>query len=460
MLASGTSRLAFLSVLAALVAMAATSPAASAASQRYASPTGDGSDCTAAHPCGITQAIGPALAGDEVIVAPGDYSITGTSLFAPAQVTIHGVAGQPRPRVLFSGPGQFGMDLASGTTLRWVEVDQQSTLGASAIGAQSSTLDQVVATGSANGPTVASRNSTIRNSTVVASAPGLSAIASIGGTSTYRNVTAIATGSGGTAIQAWAGAGAGDAAVDAINVIARGGAGGDDLLATTDSSGASATITVGHSNWLDGSTGGTKAVIVDAGGNQGSSPAFVSPATGDYRQAPGSPTIDAGLSDALNGAFDLDGDARAIGTTDIGADEFVPAGSAPTPPSASPTSTTTMPAFAGVKLTTTRLVFGGRFITLKLSCPVGTVGRCSGRTRLTVRRPAGSATARPVTLGKAPFSIAAGTPTKVKLRISRAGRRLLGRARRLRGKSISAARDGAGRSKTTVAAVTIRRRHR
>jgi hypothetical protein len=459
MIASHTSRLAFLSVLAALVTVASASPAASAAAQRYASPAGDGSDCSAAHPCTIRGAIGPAVAGDEVIVAPGDYSLTGNTLFVNAPVTIHGVAGQPRPRLLFSGPGQFGMDLDPGTTLRWLEVDQQSTVGASAIFAPSSTLDQVVATGSGNAPTVASRNSTIRDSTVVASAPGFSAITTTSGTSTYRNVTAIATGSGGTAIQAWAGSGAGNAAVDAVNVIARGGAGGDDLLATTDSSGASATITVAHSNWVDGSTGGTKALIVDAGGNQGSGPAFVDPAKGDYRQAPGSPTIDAGLTDALNGAFDLDGDARAIGTTDIGADEFVPAGSAPSPSPTSPstTSPSTTSAFAGVKLTSTRLAFRRRFITLKLSCPVGTVGGCSGRTTLRARRPAG---ARPVTLGKASLSIAAGTSTKVKVRVSRAGRRLLGRVGRLRGKSISAAHDGAGRSKTTVAAVTIRRRHR
>jgi hypothetical protein len=458
MLPLRTSRLAFLSVLAALVAVASTSPAVSAAAPRYASSTGDGSDCSAAHPCSIRQAIGSAVAGDEVIVAPGDYQLTANTLFAPAQVTVHGVAGQPRPRLLFSGPGQFGLDLASGATLRWVEVDQQTTLGAAAIDATSSTLDQVVATGSGNGATVGSRNSTIRNSTVVASAPNVPAIATSGGTSSYRNVTAIATGSGGVAIQAWAGGATGDVAVDAVNVIARGGAGGQALLATTDSSGASATITVRHSNWVGGSTGGTKAEVVDAGGNQASSPTFVNPAAGDYRQAPGSATIDAGLGDALNGAFDIDGDARAIGTTDIGADEFVPAAPAPPPPT--PPIPGTTPAFAGVRLTSTKLAFGGRFITLRLSCRAGAVGRCSGRTRLTARRPAGSSGARPVTLGQARFAIAAGTQTKLKLRVSRAGRRLLGRAPRLRGKSISTARDDAGRAKTTKATVTIRRRHR
>jgi hypothetical protein len=61
-------------------------------------------------------------------------------------------------------------------------------------------------------------------------------------------------------------------------------------------------------------------------------------------------------------------------------------------------------------------------------------------------------------LGQAPFSIAAGGEARVKVRVSRAGRRLLGRVRRLRGKDTNTARDRAGQSKTTVAAATIRRR--
>jgi hypothetical protein len=117
-------------------------------------------------------------------------------------------------------------------------------------------------------------------------------------------------------------------------------------------------------------------------------------------------------------------------------------------------------AFAGVKLVSTRLSFGGRFIALKLSCPAGTVGRCSGRTKLTARRRAASRAASSVTLGRAPFSIAAGRQAKVKVRVSRVGRRLLTRVRRLRGKDTNAARDGAGGSKTTATVVTIRRRQR
>jgi hypothetical protein len=550
-------------VLGAVLAAVTLAPAASAATQRYASPSGSG-DCSSASPCQITKAVSGATAGDEVIVKPGDYPLTST-LSDPAQITIHGVAGQPRPRLLFSGAGQEGLEVTHGSTLRYVQVDQAAA--ASAIGAIGSSVEQVIARG-ADLPgglrTVWIADSVIRNSIVVTPGDHATALttssAAVPRTGTYRNVTAIATGSGGVAIKAVASSLGAYTNVLARNVIARGGPGGHSLEAHTDSSGATATITVSHSNWLGGSKIGTKASIVDGGGNQSFAPAFVNAAAGDYRQAHGSPTIDAGLDEFINGAFDVDGDPRQIGGIDIGADEFVvvpavttgpasavtghsatlsgsvDANGAPTryhfeyglttaygsttptadagsglavaaaalgglssattyhyrvvatnaggvtkgadktfttaspppptptsPPSTPPSTTrtsTAMRAFAGVKLMSTRLSFGGKFVTLKLSCPAGTVGRCSGRTKLTAKRRAGAGAARSVTLGRAPFSIAAGRRARVKLRVSRSGRRLLGRARRLRAKDTNAARDGAGHSKTTVAAVTIRRRHR
>jgi len=356
------------------------------------------------------------------------------------------------------------------------------------------------------------------------------------------------------------------------NVIARGGPGGHSLVSRAVNAGTTAKITVGYSNWLDGSTDGAGASIVDGGGNQSSAPAFVNAAAGDYRQAAGSPTIDTGLDEAINGAFDVDGDPRQLGGIDIGADEFVvapaattgPAGAVteqsaalsgsvnangaptsyhfeygptsaygsttpladagsggavaataslgglspaatfhfrivatnaggvtqgadqtfttasppqpaptsppptPTAPPAAPTPTTptaTTPtptqAFAGVRLVSTRLSFARRFITLKLTCPAGTVGRCSGRTKLTARpRRTSSPAGSPVTLGRATFSIAGGQRARVRVGVSRAGRRRLSGVRWLRAGATNVARSGAGESKTTVAAVTIRRRHR
>ena len=65
-----------------------------------------------------------------------------------------------------------------------------------------------------------------------------------------------------------------------------------------------------------------------------------------------------------------------------------------------------------------------------------------------------------MSLGRARFSIAAGTRATVKVRVSRAGRRLFARTSRLSGRAATAAQSAAGESKTTVAAVTIRRRSR
>jgi hypothetical protein len=566
MLTSRAHRLSLLTLVAAALAAASLAPTASAATQRYASP-GGGGDCSAASPCSLTYAVNGASAGDEVIVNPGTYLLTGGTLGTPAQITIHGVAGEPRPRLMFSGFGQLGLHAQFGSTLRHLEIHQAAATHA--LYTHSSTVDQVVAKGTQAGvPTAVIQNGTIRNTIVVASGTGARAIRTeaYGGpnTSTYRNVTAVATGTGGVAIEAYASLGR-NATIDATNVIARGGPGGHGFVARTDGSGAIAKITAAHSNWSDWSLVGINAIFDKKGlANQTSAPSFVNSATGEYRQAAGSVTIGAGLDDASNGALDVDGDPRAIGTTDIGADEFVvapgavtgpasavgaqsaalsgsvdpkgaptsyhfeygpttaygsasttigagsgtglvaiaatlgglspattyhyrvvainsggvtkgadqaftttsPPPTAPppvTPPQSTPPQSTPPPvgSFAGVRLVSTKLTTAGRFITLKLSCPAATVGRCTGQTKLTTRRRrSGTGAAATVGLGRARFSIAAGKQARVRLRVSRAGRRLLGRTSRLRGRATSAARDSASRSITTVAKVSIRRRQR
>jgi hypothetical protein len=561
-----------LTLVGAALAAATLAQPASAVTQRYASPAGSGTDCSAAKPCSIEEAIEAAGGSGEreVIVAPGDYWLPST-LETVYPATIHGVAGQPRPRLLFNGLGLDGLVIHN-STLRHVEIRRAPGTDTTALRATGSTVDQVFAKAYGASWTVAIKNSVIRNSIVVASGDWGDALQTdangVDSAGTYRNVTAIATGSGGVGIKAWA-FGNGDAVnVLARNVIARGGPGGSGFEARAVNPGTTAKITVGHSNFPDASTDGAGASIADGGGNQTSAPAFVNAAAGDYRQAPGSPTIDAGLAEFLSGAFDIDGDPRQIGGIDIGADEFVfapaattgpasavttqsatlsgsvnpngvpttyhfeygptaaygsttyttgagnggtvaaaanlgglspattyhyrivatnsggvtqgvdrtfttsapiaPPPSTPppaTPPPATPPPTTTppvtSPSFAGVRLVSTRLSFARRSVVLTLNCPAATAGRCSGRTKLTARRRRpGARAVSTVALGRATFSIAAGKQAKVRVRVSRAGQRLLNRTRRLRGRASNAARDGAGQSKTTVAAVTIRRRHR
>jgi len=469
------------------MAAATLAPCASAAAQRYATPAGFGTTCSSADPCGVIEAVEGAGAGDEVIIKPGEYPLPG-GFTDTAPITIHGVAGKPRPRLFFSGKGTLLLD--DGSTLRHIELVRPT--GNGVITAKNATLDQVIARSGGYVATADVQNSTIRNSIFEASGDGGRALRAeaigVPNNTALRNVTAIATGAGAVAVEASASLGAGgNALIGATNVIARGGPGGASFQAGTDSSGAQATIGLGHSNYgaTTPSTVGTNATTTSGGANQSAPVVFVDAAAGDYRQAPGSSTIDAGLDDVKNGGLDVDGDPRTIGTTDIGADEFVSAVATPgTPaigatgghgtgggathaPASAPSANApvNMPAssrpFAGVTLVSTRLIMAARFITLKLSCPTGTMGRCSGRTTLSTRvRRSRSGAAHQVRLGGAAFSIEAGKQARVRVHVSRAGRQLLKRTRRLRGRATNAARNGAGESNTAVAAVTIRTRRR
>jgi hypothetical protein len=525
-----------LAPLAALIALAAFAPNASAATERYAAPTGSGTACSSGDPCGIRQAVEGASAGDEVVVLPGDYPLTGSTLIDPAKITIRGVPGQPRPRLQFSGYNQAGLFIKYGSLLRYVEVDQTAAVRAIST-THGARLDRVVAKGTGYvAETVSLMDATIRDSLVIAAGNAGRALVAGGGgaeVDTIRNVTAIAGATEGIAIKATTTGAANTTTIDATNVIARGGPGGADLKAVTDSSGAHADINVTHSNFGTELMVGTQAAINDGGGNQSVLPHFVAAAAGDYRQALGSPTIDAGLDASLNGAFDVDGDPRRLGksgagTTDIGADEFVNAPAAATAPAgavtghaatlkgsvtargmdtsyhfqygrstaydhatptvdvggglsavaaaatvsglragttyhyrlvaanaggvtktADRTFTTVAPPvhtgpapFAGVKLASARLRLRGRSVMLKLTCPASTVGACAGRATLKSRKGA--------RIGRARFSIAPGARAVVKLRVTRAGRRLP------RGRLVIVAHDGAGRLKTTTRAVTIR----
>jgi hypothetical protein len=306
-------------LLLSVVAVAAV-PCVASAAERYASPTGGGVGCTSAAPCSLASAVGIAGEGDEVIAGSGDYQLT-TTVDDKAKITIRGVPGEPRPRFLFGGQSQHGLRLMHGSLLRDVEIQQAEAVGA--VDTSSGRLDRVVVRGGGglNECSVTLLNATIRDSLVVAdTSPICSVTDGVSGTGTYHNVTAVAAKSGAAIIVI---ATSGSATIDLTNVIAQGATGGAGFTVATDVFGGPATVTATHSNFASWDGCCANVQVVDGGGNQHDPPKFVNAAAGDYRQAPGSRTIDAGIDQPLNGAFDVDGDARRIDTTDIGADEFV-----------------------------------------------------------------------------------------------------------------------------------------
>src|SRR5258705_12455711 len=87
--------------LACLGVACALAPAADAASQRFASPTGAGSACTQPSPCDIQTAVEDVsvMDGDEVILLPGSYDVGADDVDLFKAITVHGQEGQPRPTV-------------------------------------------------------------------------------------------------------------------------------------------------------------------------------------------------------------------------------------------------------------------------------------------------------------------------------------------------------------------------
>ena len=116
--------------------------------------------------------------------------------------------------------------------------------------------------------------------------------------------------------------------VDARNVIASGVAADVRVDAVAPST---TTVTLASSNYatvVDASASAT-ATAPGTAGNQTAEPLLAAPTGGFFTQLAGSPTIDAGTTDSLLGATDIDGGARVQNAAvDIGADE-VPDTTAP-----------------------------------------------------------------------------------------------------------------------------------
>jgi hypothetical protein len=309
---------------------------------RYAAPGANGADpCLQTDPCELVHAVRHAVSGDEVVVLPGDYALP-NGLFVNRRVDIHGVSGQPRPRLLSAGGfGALVFQTPASLSHLYIEATQDDATGvlASTFGTPVlSDLVVVVSGQSTRAISIEDGNALIRDS--VGRAPGANGIAlSAGGAGTVdvRNVTASATGANSVGLMV-AGCDAtldpcvgGARTLTARNVVARGTL--YDLSATTNSPTYPGTINVSHSNYRPGAVNvSAGAAVNNQGNNQSAEPLFSNAAAGDFHQLPGSPTIDAGRGDDKIGPTDFDGQPRTLGTApDIGADEFVPLAAPPLP---------------------------------------------------------------------------------------------------------------------------------
>jgi hypothetical protein len=327
-------------------------PAAADATTRYAAPGGTANDTVCVTPdapkCSIGAAAGgpDVLAADEAVILPGNYSDTAGDLdgdtgnptdhvVQPTAASVHGAAGGPRPVITLDTNTFYGAFLLGGpVTLSDVEIvtsvsaSDLTTFG----GTSSSVVDRVIARSSKDNAIACNMaGGTIRNSACLSSGSGGTALGAstfIGGTFTtnVRNVTAISTGTGSYGafyFYATASPPTGPTiTISAKSLIAQGTS--QDIRVRGQATGTSVTMTLDHSDYdtaIDEDVSGGSASVTAPGTGTGNITATPMLAADGYHQISGSPTINAGATDGSSGSTDIDGQQRAIGTVDIGADE-------------------------------------------------------------------------------------------------------------------------------------------
>ena len=304
------------SVLLCLIGMSLL-PASASAAQRWASAdsTLASGACAAASPCRIDHAIEGAASGDEIIVAPGTYELRQT-IDVPVPIDLHGVAGQPRPRLVGSG-GTTVLNFKSGGSLRHLAIE------ATGSGQDPLTLrggvgeDLLLRSASGDGGKVngVPAGTVLRDSVVQTAATGESYAglkirdSGSAGDVTLLNVTIMALDGSARGIRCELSGGR----ARIVNAVVRG------AQADIDASSLGADCTARSSNFRSLLSPG----LVAGSGNQEASPRFVDAVNGDFRPSADSPLVNAGAADALLGARDPAGCPRTLGgKADIGAYEY------------------------------------------------------------------------------------------------------------------------------------------
>jgi hypothetical protein len=306
-----------------------------AGAQRYAAPEGKGSEpCAQEAPCSLKNAVNNAGATDEVIVTGGTYAlkVDETISEGAAGVSIHGDFSGPMPTI--TGSSSFPLLSIGGSDVHvsYLAISNTHTPLSRALACEvGGEVDRtsLAASGEEAIAVLQIGGCRIRDSVIRASGNKALAISSSGRniTGAIRNVTAIATGSGSIGAGSYYGdtITPGTYTLDLKNTIVSGESA--DLVAHSgEGFDGPGNIVVSNSSFDHPEQKGT-GTVTEGSGNLKAAPLFVDAAKGDYREAAGSPTIDAGIADQL-GALDFAGNPRVLGPApDIGAYET--AGPAP-----------------------------------------------------------------------------------------------------------------------------------
>lgn len=317
-----------IAVMSSSLALASVGPASAA--DFYVAPGASGV-CTQADPCGLQTGLDSAYVGDTVFMLSdrGPWGTEVTPMTAAINVepdvTLSGVPGQAMPTLYIDDDeASAAVTLGSQSVLRGVRIEAQGNL--SAVRFNGSRLDRVYARSStadyAGLSACRGGAGTIVNS-VCWGRWGLLAEVGSGKSLEIRNSTLVGVIHGAKFDNL-----GGGGSFSLHNSIF---SGNPDISAEYPQTG-SYSITAESSNYSSTAIGlGVTCAAPGSGTNQTAEPIFVDAATGDFREAPSSPTIDAGSDDGANGTQDLAGLARTRAVaTDIGAYEYVAAPSVTT----------------------------------------------------------------------------------------------------------------------------------
>jgi hypothetical protein len=326
--------------VAAVLALFAPTSALAAPRTWYVAANGvETGSCEQLQPCNLQHLVGAfsgAIAsGDTVVLAgnTGTYGTQGTPLaltiIVPEGVTFTGAPGQPMPRIFTNAAASEPAVKLEGprATLSGLDIEYTGGAGFSAVFGEGR-LERVIArsTGPGNGCILTAGQ--ISNS-VCAGESGISDSAAAAGPLTDELVIRNSTiyGSTGYGLVLVANQELGFLVKATNSIFHSAGGAGKDIYADALTSKDTVEVELEHSDYSSVAKEGpgtTKVTTAGTNSNLTTSPLFVNATTGDFREAPGSPTIDAGVNSPLNGSLDLAGNPREIaGHTDIGAYEFL-----------------------------------------------------------------------------------------------------------------------------------------
>jgi hypothetical protein len=325
-----------------VVLLLCCTPSIAEAAQRFAAPSAQGSgDCSSAgDACTLEKALSGAATGDEIILA-GDAGTYGTktapiatTLGQPSgvyELSIHGATGQPRPVVYSSASVALqllGWFDGEGFSVSDIDLEHVAN-GGSALEISGS-LDHVLVHSTASSDFVCNVSglagasvSVIDSECIADGSMGYALFEQNNGPPTgtatvaLRNDTFEATGPSSLGVSVSANGGV-SADVTATNTIAHGAF--KDLDAYRFG-GAGVSFALNHSNYATTlAEPGTTITAAGSATDQVAEPLFVDAVSDNFQEAPGSPTIGAGITEAANGSTDLEGNPRTTaGLTDIGA---------------------------------------------------------------------------------------------------------------------------------------------